>query len=305
MSPAALLLSIFTTDILPIFIVAGVGLLLARQCGNQAKVLANVTFNALAPCLVFNLLVTSSIGPLEFGRMAFFTVLVTAANGLLARIVAIPLRLDRAALIGFLLVTMFSNSGNFGLTVVLFAFGRDALTYASVYFVTAAVLSYTVGVFLAASGRRSATQALAGVARVPTVYAVAAAMVVLGFGVHIPVGLMRPLTMLSDASLPMMILILGMQLERISRPRHPPTVVAAVVLSLVASPTMAFAIATAMGFSGAALQAAVLQASMPAAVVTTILALQFDLDAELPAAVVFASTVLSPFTVTALIAYLH
>ena len=53
-----------------------------------------------------------------------------------------------------MLVVMFSNGGNYGLPVALFAFGRDALTFATVYFLTSAVLTYTVGVSLAASGSR-------------------------------------------------------------------------------------------------------------------------------------------------------
>ena len=107
-------------------------------------------------------------------------------RGVLARLVAIPLGLDRAGRAAFLLVVVFSNSGNFGLPVVLFAFGREALTFATVYFVIAAVLSYTVGVFLAASGHRSVMEALRGITRVPTVYAVIAAAVVLALRAPIP-----------------------------------------------------------------------------------------------------------------------
>ena len=64
--------------------------------------------------------------------MALFCVLLTAAMGLAAWLTAIPLRLDRQTLSSFLLVVMFSNSGNYALPVVLFAFGREALGYASV-----------------------------------------------------------------------------------------------------------------------------------------------------------------------------
>jgi malate permease and related proteins len=304
-SSAQLLLDILTTDILPIFIVVGIGFLLARHAGLTPKPLSSVTFNALAPCLVFNLLVTSSISVFDFGRMAFFTVALTVVMGLLARTAAVPFHFERPALAGFLLVTMFSNSGNFGLPVVLFAFGREALTFATVYFVTSSILTYTVGVFLAASGRRSVAEALLGVTRVPTIYAVVAATIVLSLRVRMPLTIMRPIQMLSDASLPMMILILGMQLEGIKHPRRPLAVATAVALSLLASPLAAFTLATAMGFTGPAFQAGVLQASMPAAVITTVLALQFDLDPEFPAAVVFASTLLSPLTVTLMIAYLR
>jgi predicted permease len=189
--------------------------------------------------------------------------------------------------------------------VVLFAFGPEALTFATVYFVTSAVLCYTVGVFLAASGRRSVGEALLGVRRVPTIYALVAAGVVLALGVQVPAGIMRAVSLLRDASLPMMMLVLGMQLERAPRPDRPAAVAAAVVLSLLISPVVAFMVASAMGLQGPAFQAAIIQSSMPAAVVTTILALEFDLDPGFPTSVVSATTLLSPFTVTGLIAYLQ
>ena len=47
------------------------------------------------------------------------------------------------------------------------------------------------------------------------------------------------------------------------------------------------------GSTGAARQAAIVEASMPAAVVTTVLALEFDLDASLSTSVVTVSTLLS------------
>jgi predicted permease len=298
------LLSIFAADILPIFIIAAIGFLLARAWRVEARGLARVTFNALSPCLVFNLLVTSTLTAADFGRMALFAVLVMAAAGLLGRLIAVPLKLDRPALSAFLLVVMFSNGGNYGLPVALFAFGRDALTFATVYFVTSSVLTYTVGVFLAASGRRSVREALVGILRVPTIYAVAAAALVLASGTTVPATLLRPIAMLSDAALPVMILVLGMQLQGATRPERPVVVAAAVALSLLITPASGFLIARAIGLTGAAFQAAMVQASMPAAVVTTILALEYEIAPSFVTSVVVASTVLSPFTLTLLIAWL-
>ena len=295
------LLSIFASDILPIFVVAAIGFLLARFIAVDARALAGVIFNALSPCLVFNLLVTSTVSAGEFGQMAAFCVLVTAAAGLIARTIAIPLRLDRATLSAFLLVIMFSNSGNYGLPVAMFAFGREALARATVYFVTGSVITYTVGVFLAASGRRSMAQAMRGVLRVPAVYAIALAALTLALHVQLPLVVMRPVGMLSDAALPMMILVLGMQLERAGKPEQPLVVAAAVVASMVLTPLAAFGIAWGLGMTGAAFQAAIVQASMPAAVVTTILALQYETAPGFVTAVVFATTALSPVTLTVII----
>jgi len=301
----SLVLSIFSQDILPVFVLAGIGFLLARRFGANVKTLSTVTFNALSPCLVFDQLVTARVSVAQSWRVALFCVLLTVAIGVAARLAALPLRLDRVTLSSFLLVVMFSNSGNYALPVVLFAFGRESLAFASVYFVTSATLVYTCGVFVAASGRGSIRSAALGIARVPAIYAVVAAVAVLAAGATVPLAVMRPVALLSDAALPVMVLVLGMQLERVTTPSHPAAVTAAVVLSLVVAPILAFALSATLGLTGAARQASIIEASMPAAVVTTVLALEFDLDAGFSTSVVMVSTLLSPFTLVLLIAYLQ
>lgn len=299
-----LLVSIFAADILPIFVIAGIGFLLARKLQASVRTLSHVVFYALVPCLGFRLLVTSKMTGPQVGRMALMAVLVTGAMGVLARLIAIPFRLNRAELSAFLLVVMFSNGGNYGLPVVLFAFGTDALAHATVYFVTSSILTYTVGVFLAAAGRRSIRQALIGITKIPAIYGVVAAFIVIGMGISVPMAFMRPIGMLSDAALPTMVLVLGMQLERATKPDRPALVGVAVVLSLVAAPVIALGLAALLGLSGPARQAGVILASMPVAVVTTILALEFEIAPSFVTSAVFVSTLLSPLTLTPLIAHL-
>jgi predicted permease len=174
-----------------------------------------------------------------------------------------------------------------------------------VYFVTSAILIYTCGVFVAASGRGSVRSALFGIARVPAVYAVIAAVAVLATGATVPLAVMRPVGLLNDAAIPVMLLVLGMQLERATMPARPAAVAAAVGLSLVVAPILAFVLAATLGLAGAARQAAIIEASMPAAVITTVLALEFDVAPAFVTSTVFTSTLLSPLTLTPLIAYLR
>ena len=147
--------------------------------------------------------------------------------------------------------------------------------------------------------------AVAGVARVPAVYGAAAAALTLALGIRPPGAVMAPIGLLSEAAVPMMILVLGMQLERAARPREPRVVAAAVVISMILTPLVAMGIAHLIGLRGAAFQAGVLQTSMPTAVITTILAVEFDVLPDFVTSVVFASTLLSPLTVTLMIAYLQ
>ncbi len=298
------LLSIFTADVLPIFIVAGIGYLLARYVRADVRVVSRVAFNALSPCLVFTLLMSSTIGAGEFGRLGVFSLCSILGVGALAWLVAWALRLDRAAATAFVMVVTFSNTGNFGLSAVMLAFGSDALARGTIYFVISSVLMYTLGVFLASSGKRSVREALRGILRVPTVYGVAVAAVLLTTGLRLPSPVHTSIEMLSGAALPVMMLVLGMQFERAARPERPVLVALAAVLTLVVSPLLAFALADVIGLYGTARQAAVLEASMPAAIMTTVLALEYDALPSFVTSVVFVTTLASPLSVTLVIALL-
>lgn len=298
------LATIFVADLLPILLIAGVGYLLARRGGVDVRTLSNVAFYILLPCLIFHMLVTSTLTGREVGQMALAATLITGAMAVVGAVAARLLGLARVESSAFLLVVMFSNGGNYGLPLVSFAFGPVALKFATVFFLTGAVLTFTIGGLLAAAGRRPAIDALRDVLKMPMVYAAVAALIVLALGITISPILLRPVSLLRDAALPTMILILGMQVQRAVMPRRPLVSIAAVLVSLTIAPFVAIAAATALGVTGEARQAVVILSSMPVAVSTTILAIQYDVDPEMVTSSVFLSTILSPLTLVPLIAWL-
>src|SRR5579871_6539531 len=299
-----LLLSILISDILPVFVIAGAGFLLARYAGADVRTVARVVFYSLLPCLAFRLLVTSQATGSNAGRLMLLAVLIMGAMGLVGYAAGKSLGLDSKSLRAFMMVVMFSNGGNYGLPVVRFAFGPEALTYATIFFLTGSVTTYVAGAFFAGSHRSKLAGALEKIWRMPSLYGIAVALIVLAAGWPVPDAVMRPVALLSDAALPVMILVLGMQLERAAWPSRPGLVILAVAISLIVAPFVALALARFFGITGAARQAAVILSSMPVAVVTTILALEFELAPEFVTSAVFVSTLASPLTLTPLIAYL-
>jgi malate permease and related proteins len=301
----SLLLSILASDILPIFAIASAGFLLARYAAIDVRMVARVVFYSLLPCLAFRLLVTSTASGPNVVRLILLAVLIMAAMGFVGYITAKCLRLDRKVLRAFMMVVMLSNTGNYGLPVVKFAFGDDALTYATIFFLTGSVMTYVAGAFFAGSHRRNIAGALEKIWKMPSLYGISLALVVLSIGRPLPDAMMRPIALLSDAALPVMILVLGMQLERAVWPTRPGIVILAVGISLFVAPFVALGLAALLGVSGPARQGAVILSSMPVAVVTTIFALEFELSPEFVTSAVFLSTVTSPLTLTPLIAYLR
>jgi predicted permease len=300
-----LLVSILLSDILPIFAIASAGFLLARYASVDVRVLVRVVFYSLLPCLAFRLLVTSNASGPNVARLILLAVLIMGTMGLVGYAAAKGLGLDGKYMRAFLMVVMFSNGGNYGLPVVRFAFGPEALTYATIFFLTGSVTTYVVGAFFAGNHRGKLSGALEKVWKMPSLYGLALALVVRAAGYPVPEAIMRPVDLLSDAALPVMILVLGMQLERAVWPARPGIVILAVGISLLVAPLVALGLAALLGITGAARQSAVILSSMPVAVITTIFALEFELAPEFVTSAVFLSTIASPLTLTPLIAYLR
>jgi len=301
----SLLLSILVSDILPVFVIAGAGFLLARFAGVDVKILSRVVFYSLLPCLAFRLLLTSDPSGPNIWRLVLLAVLIMAAMAVVGYAGAKFLRLDGPSMRAFMMVVMFSNGGNYGLPVVRFAFGSETLTYATIFFLTGSVCTYVASSFFTGSHRSKIAGALEKIWKMPSLYGLAAAVLVLTLGWRVPEGLMRPVSLLSDAALPLMILVLGMQLERAVWPPRPGIVLWAVGISLLIAPFVALGLASVLSITGPARQAAVILSSMPVAVITTILALEFELAPEFVTSAVFVSTIASPLTLAPLIAYLR
>ncbi|HSH82629.1 MAG TPA: AEC family transporter [Herpetosiphonaceae bacterium] len=166
--------------------------------------------------------------------------------------------------------------------------------------------------YVASSGGGDRRAALTQVLRMPMLYAAALAVVLRLLGIRmdestgfVAVGLFSGLRLLADATLPFLLLILGMQLRRRKPIGSYGPLGTATALRLVASVLIAFGLASLLGLGDLALHVGIMQAAMPTAVNTTILALEFDTWPQFVSNVVVATTFASLITLTLLVAFLR
>ena len=298
------LLSLFSNNILPIFLVAGAGYLLARTLHVTARSISQLAFYILSPCLIFKLLTTSQLSGGEITRMVGFTLVTILAVGLISWLAGRMMRLERHILVAVLLAAMFNNSGNYGLSLILFAFGKDTLAYASLYFITSLTLVYTLGVVIASLGKSNLSDSLLGLFKVPAVYAVLLAVVFNHFRWTLPLPLDRSISILADGTIPVLLLIMGMQLQNSPWSDHLSSLGLANLMRLVVAPILALGTSLLFQLKGPAYQAGVLESAMPSAVMLTVLATEYDIEPAFLTTAVITSTLLSPLTLTPLLAYL-
>jgi len=297
---------VFINNLLPVLLCAATGFVLGRTLRPDIKTASRLAFYIFSPCLVFESLAHVEIAGGEFGKLALFTFAVSLVIGLLSFAVGKALGGEKQLVASLVVASMLVNSGNYGLAATKFAFGESALARAMVCFVFSTVITYTAGVLIASMGKFPVWLAFRKLLVVPAFYGLIAGALVRHSDLHVPLFLDRSISMLGDASIPLMLVILGLQIAdaRIGPKGKMKFIGIAVLLQMIMTPLVALAMAHAIGITGLARQAAVLQASMPAAVVTTVLAVEYELDTTLISGTVALTTLLSPLTLTPLIAYL-
>ena len=295
------LLKLFVDNLLPVLLVAGAGYIAGKWLKVDARSISRAVFYFFSPCLLFDLLVTNRFETGDMLRMVGFaaaTVLtVCAITWLLGRLI----RLERNMLAAVLLSTLAINAGNYGLSLNLFAFGEEALAYAGLFFVTSAVITYTLGVTIASLGRASLVNSLKGLLKIPVIYVVPLALLFISMDWELPLSLDRTVSLLGDAAIPGMLLVLGLQLQKVQRIHNIRALVLVSGMRLIGGLGVGLLLASVFGLQGMAYNAGVLEASMPTAVLATILATEYEAEPAFVTSAVFVSTLLSPLTLTPLL----
>jgi predicted permease len=295
---------LFIENLLPIFLAAGTGYLLSRWLKSDPRTLSQVAFYIFSPCLIFTILIENQVSENEILKMLLLAWGGAIVIGLIAWLTGQVFKLERKMLVAVMLTSIFMNSGNFGMSFNLFAFGQEGLAQAGIFFASMSIASYTVGIFIASMGKASPRQALVNLLKVPAIYAVLLAVVVLRTGWQLPLPIERTTQLLGDAAIPAMLVLLGMQLSAIRWDGQIRPLLLANGLRLIISPLVALGLVLVLGLAGVARQVGVLEASMPSAVLTIVLATEYDVEPAFVSAAVFTSTLASAFTLTPLLAIL-
>lgn len=313
MSKGRAVLRVMLEVLLPVALVAGVGYLLRLRLPLDQATLNRVVIYGMSPALLFTALVEADLSGPQATQMLLLSVMGVLAMGAIAAALALLLGLRGGDLSALLLVSMFMNSGNYGLPVARFAFGEEGFALALFFFVAQSFMSQTLGVAVAAAGAAQGRvgllrEVLGRVLRMPQIYATAAALLLRAVGFDPAVGngpllgLFRGLSLLGDATLAMMLLVLGTQLAGGTVREEPQLVVLASTLRLLVSPLVAFGLGRALGMDALSLGVGVMLAGMPAAVHTTITAMEFNSRPSLVVATVVATSLLSLLTLSGILA---
>lgn len=294
----------FVQSVLPVLLIGSLGYLVGRARSLDLAPITGLTVLVLAPAIVFYSLARASLPRELLSRLVLHVGLQLLAIWVLTVLVARLVGWRGPTEGAFLLATLFSNSGNVGLPLALFAFGPDGLAIAGGWFAVMSIGASVIAPYLAARSRAGTRAALRRVGRQPIIYAVAAGTIVNLSGWSLPGPVAKASELLAGGAVALMLLLLGLQLARMTVREEATGAVLATTIRLLGVPPIAWAVGKLVGLEGMALAVAVLQASMPTAVTSALWALEFDARPALVSAAVVLSTAVSVVTLTVLLAVL-
>lgn len=295
------LIQIFVDNILPILIIAGIGFTVKRRFKVDSRTVSTLMFNVFSPSLVFSQILQSQITGDEFLRIFGGTMLFQIVIAGIAFIAASVQRASPTERANLMIGSFCLNAGNFGLSLVSFAFDQAVFSRAIVVFIANIATNYSLGTFIATNGHQSLGKSLVSVLRTPAIWALVAALAVANLHIQLPLVLTRSIDSLGKAALPLMLVLLGLELGQFGRFGQYRLVATGVIIRLLVSPFLALGLALLLGITGPALTAFIIQTSMPTAVLTIIFTTEFDLERDLALNLIMVSTLLSPITLSILI----
>ncbi|MUG85523.1 AEC family transporter [Paenibacillus timonensis] len=295
--------------IVPLSVPVAFGALLARFRAWDTKHLLTLYLYVLSPAIIFDTLRNARISMDELYNTIGFALVNLLLMWGVAKVAGMITRMDSAETAGLTLISTLTNSANYGLPLVLLAFGQLGLDKASVYVITQMIIVNTVGVYFAARSQFSVKSAVKSVFTLPAVYAAALAVFLKIFGFHLSTGLEQGISMVADAYSPVVLTILGAQMVKVGRPEatrvRPAAFWTGTVIRLLLAPLLAFTALKLLGISGVLFSVLFIQASMPVAVNAVVLAERFDAAPGLVSKCIVWTTLASFLTLPVLIVIVH
>jgi len=287
----------------PLFCIIGIGVLLDRIFKLDLPTLSKLNFYVFVPALLLVKIADTDIPLAELLLIGRFNLYLIAALGILAfAVFSVRGFKDRRNILT--MGTIFFNAGNYGVMLVVLAFGERFLSVIAVTLLVQNLVSFSLGLLLVQGGAARPAQLFKACLRVPAIHAGLVALLLRALNIDLRTAapfLYSPLNYLAQGLIPIALLTLGVQMSRNWITRSLPAVSAVAVARLLLSPVLAAAIALAMRFPPQTVKVLIAIAGLPVAVNVYILSCEYRNQEELAAQMVFWTTLLSAFSLTGIL----
>ena len=286
--------------VLPAFLIFGAGFIGQKLLKLDIKSISTMSLYLMLPFLTFDTFYSNELN-VEYFYMFLFTCLLALIMITLTVLFGFFIKADKTQMSAMLLGTIFPNSGNYGAPVAMFAFGAIGFQYAVIFMVIHAFLMNTIGIFIASYGSEKTTSikdSLMRVIKMPVLYGFLFGVLFQLLHIELPSTIQDGISLVGSASIPTVMLILGMQLAEIKPQKFELKYVNTVtIFRMLISPLLAVVLVNFMPVNDMIKNVYILLAAMPIAANTTLLAVQFNVKPDLTSFTTLVTTLLSLVTI--------
>ena len=286
--------------VLPAFIIFAAEFIGQKLLDLDIKSISTMALYLMLPFLTFDTFYSNELN-MEYFYMFVLSILLTIVLVLITIICGKLIKADKPHLSALMLGTVFPNSGNYGAPIALFAYGTVAFDYAIIIMVIHGLIQSTIGIFIASYGSEKSTtikEALMNVVKMPVLYGVILGILFQLAQIELPPTIVDGIGLLGAASIPTVMLILGMQLAEIKSQKLAYKYINTVTLiRMVVSPLVAVLLVSFFPINDLLKNVFILLAAMPVAVNTTMLAVQFNTKPNLVSLTTLITTLISLVTI--------
>jgi malate permease and related proteins len=289
----------FIVVLVPVFCIFALGFIGQKVIGFDPKALSTMALYLMSPVLAFRTFYENELN-MDYLYLAVYGLGI--CFGLISIVYAIAYfkKYSKSETSSLILSSVFMNNGNYGTPVALFAFGAVGFDIAVIFMVIQQLIMSTIGIYYAAKGsddHDGIRAALMAVVRMPVVYGAILGVVFQLTRIDISEIFYESINLVADAAIPTIMIILGMQLAKISLKKLEIEKVSySLIIKLAISPLLAVVFAMILPVSEIVRNVMILMAAMPSAANTTMFALQFNTKPDFVSSVTLISTLSSIVT---------
>jgi malate permease and related proteins len=254
------------------------------------------------PSLIFLAMYRADLSNIRtFGTITLTVITVGLISGIIAYLFTYYRGYTSKTRWGVVVTSTLSNSGFLGYPVTLGVFGTEGLVRAVFCDVGNTMLFIAFGVFFLILYGGSYRDIIKRSVLFPPLLAVICGVLANLLHISLVPVITSTLNYLSGAAIPLIMLSLGLSLEFKGIKEYFDAASFVSVLKLIISPLIAMVLVGLVGLSGLDRTVTIVEAGMPSAMLSMVLAINYQLDVKATAACIFMSTALSIISITVLI----
>jgi len=283
----------FISVILPIMIIFAAGFIAQKIFNLDIKSISTTAIYLLFPPLVFRTFYDNPLD-LNYLYILLYSVALTGFLIIMIKVIGLWRKYPDDKQNALVLSVGFMNNGNYGIPLVIFAYGVGGLYYIIPIMIIHTIIQVSVGVYYATKGKTSLKSIFGNIVKMPMMHAVYLGMIWGIFSLPMHESMYGAINLVADAAVPIVMLALGMQLAEIKVKNIEWELVSlAVFLRLIASPVIALLIVWNLPIDILLKKIMILAAATPTAAVSSMLAIQYDCNPQLVSAITLITTILS------------